>query len=99
MSAYVVMMRERTTDPQQLALYAEQAPLARAGHAITPLARYGALQVLEGASFEGCLIHRFASVQEAEAWYHSPQYQAAAQHRHLGADYRVFIVEGVDAPA
>lgn len=36
MSAYVVMIRERTTDPEQMSIYAKQAPLAREGHAVTP---------------------------------------------------------------
>ena len=96
MSAYVVMMREQTTDQAEMATYASLAPLAREGRAVTPLVKYGALTILEGPVFEGCLIHRCASVAEAEAWYHSPQYQQAVQHRHRGAQYRVFIVEGID---
>jgi uncharacterized protein (DUF1330 family) len=31
----------------------------------------------------------------ARAWYDSPAYQAAVKHRFLGADYRVFITEGL----
>lgn len=96
MSAYVVMIREKTTDPEQMSIYAKQAPLAREGHAVTPIVRYGALEILEGPAFEGCLIHKFPSVKEAEAWYHSERYQEAAKHRHLGAEYRVFIVEGLE---
>jgi len=96
MSAYVVMMREQATDQAEMATYASLAPLAREGHAVTPLVKYGALTILEGPAFEGCLIHRFASVKAAEAWYHSLQYQHAVQHRHRGAQYRVFIVEGID---
>jgi uncharacterized protein (DUF1330 family) len=95
MSAYVVMIRERTTDAEALSLYAGQALLARQGHPITPLVRYGALDVLEGPAFEGCLIHQFPTLEDARAWYYSPAYQEAAQHRHRGAEYRVFIVEGV----
>jgi uncharacterized protein (DUF1330 family) len=96
MSAYVVMIREQTTDQAEMDMYASQAPLAREGHAVTPLVRYGALNILEGPAFEGCLIHRFPSVKEAEAWYHSPKYQQAVKHRHNGAQYRVFIAEGID---
>lgn len=96
MSAYVVMIREETTDQAEMDSYASHAPLAREGHAVTPLVRYGALNILEGPAFEGCLIHRFPSVKEAEAWYHSPNYQKAVKHRHNGAQYRVFIVEGID---
>lgn len=96
MSAYVVMLREKTTDLEQMNIYAKQAPLARAGHAIRPIARYGALEILEGPEFEGCLIHEFPTIKEAENWYHSPKYQEAAKHRHHGAIYRVFIIEGVE---
>jgi uncharacterized protein (DUF1330 family) len=37
----------------------------------------------------------FPSFGEATAWYHSPAYQAASEHRFKGADYRAIIVEGV----
>lgn len=96
MSAYVVMMREQTTDQAEMDIYASQAPLAREGHPVTPLVRYGALDILEGQPFEGCLIHRFPGIEEARAWYDSPNYQEAVKHRHQGARYRVFIVEGID---
>ncbi|MGA5441561.1 DUF1330 domain-containing protein [Streptomyces griseoincarnatus] len=96
MSAFVVMLRERVTDPAELAAYAGSARAARAGHEVTPLVGYGAIETLEGAPFDGVLIHRFPSAQDARDWYESPAYQAALPHRQAGADYRVFIVEGVD---
>ncbi|MGC9544000.1 DUF1330 domain-containing protein [Streptomyces sp. UG1] len=96
MSAYVVMLRERVTDPAELALYASSARAARAGHEITPVVGYGEIDTLEGTAFDGVLIHRFPSAQDARAWYESPAYQAALPHRQAGSDYRVFIVEGVD---
>jgi uncharacterized protein (DUF1330 family) len=96
MSAYVVMIREKTIDPEQMNLYVQQALSARAGHAVTPIVRYGKMKVLEGPEFEGCLIHRFPTTEEAENWYNSPKYQAALKHRMQGAEYRVFIVEGLD---
>ena len=95
MSAYVVMMRERTTDPAEMEIYANQALLAREGYPVTPIARYGTLEILEGASFEGCLIHSFPTIEDAKQWYFSPRYQKAMQHRLKGAQYRVFIVDGV----
>lgn len=67
MSAYVVMLRERVTDPAELALYAGSARAARAGHDVTPVVGYGAMQTLEGAAFDGVLIHRFPSVADARA--------------------------------
>lgn len=96
MSAFVVMLREKTTDPEEISIYSQQAPLAREGHKIKPIAKYGALKVLEGPEFEGCLIYQFATMKDAENWYNSPKYQEAVKHRHNGAEYRVFIVEGVD---
>jgi uncharacterized protein (DUF1330 family) len=94
MSAYVVMLRERVTDPAELALYASSARAARAGPDLTPVVGYGAIETLEGTAFDGVLIHRFENAQDARTWYESPAYQAALPHRRAGADYRVFIVEG-----
>jgi len=95
MSAYVVMIRERVTDEAELEAYRQLAPAARAGHAITPLAFYGKVDVLEGEPVAGVVIHQFASMEAAWAWYDSPAYQAALEHRLRGARYRVLIVEGV----
>lgn len=96
MSAYVVMLREKTINSAEMDIYSKQAPLARDGHAMKPLAKYGSLKVLEGSEFEGCLIHQFTTMEDAEAWYNSPKYQEAVKHRHNGAEYRVFIVQGID---
>lgn len=97
MTAYVVMIRESTTDRAEMETYASLALLAREGHPVKPLARYGRLEVLEGAAFEGCLIHSFPTMEEAKAWYDSPRYQQAMQHRLKGAQYRAFIVDGLAA--
>jgi hypothetical protein len=41
MSAYVVMLRERVTNPDELDVYAAAARPARVGHPITPVIAYG----------------------------------------------------------
>ncbi|MGP2438617.1 DUF1330 domain-containing protein [Streptomyces sp. JW3] len=97
MSAYVIMIREHLRDTAELDIYTAGARAARAGHDITPLAAYGRIDVLEGPPAEGVLINRFPTREAALAWYHSEQYQAALPHRHQAADYRVLIVEGIDA--
>ncbi|WP_001277468.1 DUF1330 domain-containing protein [Vibrio mimicus] len=97
MSAYVVMIRERVTDQAELDNYARLAPLAREGHSIERLAFYGALDTLEGEPVDGVVIHKFRTMEDAHRWYRSSAYRAARVHRHGGADYRVFIVEGLDA--
>lgn len=96
MTAYIVLTRERMHDTAEFARYGEMAGAAMEGHAITPLAFYGAFEVLEGDPIEGSVILSFPDRAAAEAWYHSPAYQAAMQHRLKAADYRVFIIEGVD---
>lgn len=97
MTAYVVMVRKKMTDPAEFHIYRSKAPLAREGHALTPLASYGALDSLEGEAPDGVVILSFPSVEEARGWYDSPLYQAAREHRQRGAEYDVFIVEGVPA--
>ncbi len=96
MSAYVVFTRERTIDPAQMDQYRQKAPAAREGREITPLAFYGRLEMLEGAPIEGAVVLQFPSMDAAREWYRSPAYQAALPHRLRGADYRVFLIEGVD---
>lgn len=61
------------------------------------MAFYGALDTLEGEPVDGVVINKFRTMEDAQRWYHSSAYRAARVHRHRGADYRVFIVEGLDA--
>jgi uncharacterized protein (DUF1330 family) len=95
MPAYVISIREKTTDPDELATYMPAARAARAGHNLTPRALNGDLRVLEGAPVEGVVILEFPTLAEAQAWYDSPAYTAARQHRINGGQYRFMIVEGV----
>lgn len=95
MTTYVVFTRERTTNPKEMAIYAEKAGAAGAGHPITRLAAYGDIQTLEGSPVEGSVILSFPSKEEALAWYNSPAYSDAKVHRLKGSEYRVFMVEGV----
>lgn len=97
MSAYVVMIRQRITNTTEMETYRQMAPKAREGYEITPLAAYGKIDVLEGAEVDAIAINRFETMEEARSWYNSSAYQEALPHRHQGADYSVFIVEGVDA--
>jgi uncharacterized protein (DUF1330 family) len=95
MTAYVVFTRESTANQQEMETYTGLALPTLKGRPVTPRAFYGALDVLEGPPFEGAVVLEFPSMADAQAWYHSPEYQAAAKHRHAGATYRVFIVDGV----
>lgn len=95
MAAYIVFTRLRTRDPAELALYAKEAPAFLAGHAISWLARFGTpCETLEGPEAEGAAILEFPTLAEAKAWYASPAYQDASQHRYRGGDYCAILVEG-----
>lgn len=91
----MVYVRDRILDPAQMKLYEDSAAAASSGHAMTPLAFYGAVDTLEGPAVDGAVIVQFASMAEARAAYEDPRYQAALKHRLKGAAYRVFITEGV----
>jgi uncharacterized protein (DUF1330 family) len=97
MTAYVVYVRDRIIDPEEFKKYEESAGAASAGHPVTPLAYYGAVETLEGAPVDGAVILQFPTLAEAKAAYDSPLYQEALKHRLKGAEYRVFIVEGLSA--
>jgi uncharacterized protein (DUF1330 family) len=94
MATYIVFIRERTLNPSELETYSQKASAAMTGHAVTPLAVYGRQEVIEGPQVEGVAILKFPSFGEAKAWYDSPAYREAREHRLKGADYRAVIVEG-----
>src|SRR4051812_13455134 len=96
MTAYVVYVRDRITDSEEFKKYEESAPAASVGHPVTPLAYYGTVETLEGEQVDGSVILEFPTVAEAKAAYNSPLYQEALKHRLKGAEYRVFIVEGIN---
>jgi uncharacterized protein (DUF1330 family) len=96
MSAYVFFIRESAIrDQAEMDLYRssnrDKAPTPN----LTPLVVYGSMETLEGEPPDGVVLLKFPTVEDAKAWYHSPQYQAAAAHRMKAADYRAFIVEGL----
>jgi uncharacterized protein (DUF1330 family) len=94
MPAYIVFTRLRTRNPEEVKRYAEQAPKSLVGHRIKFLSQFGRCEVREGGGVEGVAILEFPSFAEAAAWYESPDYQSASQHRYKGEDYSVIIVEG-----
>ena len=94
MPAYIVFMREKTIDKSELEIYWSKVPHTLDGRPIKVLASYGRHVTLEGPDVEGVVVAEFPSLEEARAWYDSPAYQEAAQHRFRGAVYRGLIVEG-----
>lgn len=95
MAAYMVFTREKTLNQAEFDKYGPMAGASMGGHKATPHAVYGKHETLEGAPIEGAVILSFPTYEEALAWYNSPAYTAAKEQRFKGADYRVFIVQGV----
>lgn len=104
MTAYMIFLRRHIHNADTMKTYTELARVADRGFTTETLVRYGELQVLEGAPVDGIFISSFPTVEEAEAWYNSDGYTRAREHRLKGADYDVYLVEGVpldadDAPS
>jgi uncharacterized protein (DUF1330 family) len=95
MAAFIVFLREKTSNADEMETYSKVALPTLVGRPANPRAFYGKLAVLEGPNFEGAVILEFPSMDDARSWYDSPEYQAAAVHRKLGSTFRVFIIEGV----
>jgi len=96
MSVYVFFIREKPIrDQAEMDIYRgsnrDKAPNPK----LTPLVAYGYMQSLEGQMPDGVVLLKFPTVEDAKAWYYSPEYQAAAVHRKKAAEYRAFIVEGL----
>lgn len=94
MTAYVIFIREKTLDQREMDIYAEKVPATLTSIPIEMLAAYGRLEVFEGETPEGVVLFSFPTVEDAKTWYYSEAYQSAAAHRHAGARYRGFVVEG-----
>lgn len=94
MTAYAIFIRERTIDQSELKAYSASAGPTLARHDAKPIVAYGAQEVIEGPDLEGAVIVKFPS-SAARAWYNSPSYREAREHRFKGADYRAVIVEGL----
>lgn len=95
MAAYAIFIRESTRDASELDAYSQRVGGTLAGHRVSVLAAYGRHEVLEGPEVEGVVILEFPTLDEAKAWYDSPAYREAREHRFKGADYRAVIVEGL----
>ncbi|MGE0830803.1 MAG: DUF1330 domain-containing protein [Hyphomonadaceae bacterium] len=94
MAAYVIALRTKLTDAAEMAAYT-----ALARRTFPPgtkvLAAYGQHETPEGAPVEGAVVIEFPSFEIAQAWYRSPAYQAALQHRFAGAEFNLVIVDGL----
>jgi uncharacterized protein (DUF1330 family) len=95
MPAYAVFIREKTRNAAKLDEYKTLVPASFEEHPSKFIALHGRSEFLEGPQGEEIIILEFPTYKAAQAWYHSPEYQAACQHRFQGGDYRCILTEGV----
>jgi uncharacterized protein (DUF1330 family) len=87
--------RVTVSDPDTYKGYAEAAPAAFEKFNARILARGGRHEQMEGDGRPRNVVIEFASFEDAVACYHSPEYQAARQHRLAAGEADIVIVEGV----
>jgi len=95
MTAYVIFIREKTLDQSEMDIYAEKVTSTLPSVPIQMLSAYSRLEVFEGETPEGVVLFSFPTIEDAKVWYYSEAYQSVVKHRHAGATYRGFVVEGV----
>ena len=82
-------------DEKEHEIYKQKNRTAMQGHPIKKHVLYGKYEVLEGPEVQAVVILEFPTLADAKAYYDSPAYREAREHRFKAADYRVLIVEGV----
>ncbi|KAA2242096.1 DUF1330 domain-containing protein [Salinarimonas soli] len=93
--AYVIA-RVTVTDPEKYAEYVKDASAAIRQYGGRPLVRGGAYAELEGGARPRNVVIEFESLDQAKAYYHSPEYQAAIRKREGAATAEIVAVEGVE---
>jgi uncharacterized protein (DUF1330 family) len=81
------------TDTEAYARYAALAGPAIAKHGGEFIARGGRFVQLEGKERPRNVVARFATLEAAEACYHSPEYQEALNHARGASERELLIVE------
>jgi uncharacterized protein (DUF1330 family) len=83
-------------DPQSYKKYVETAKPAFERYKAKFLARGGRTEVIEGPARARNVLIEFASIDDALACYHSPEYTAARAIRQPASEGEFVIAEGVE---
>jgi uncharacterized protein (DUF1330 family) len=96
MPAYVIFDLH-VDDPDAYAPYREPAGRSVEAHGGRYLARGGAHEVLEGDwDVDRLVILEFPSMEQARAWYGSPDYQEVLSIRQAASRGRGVLLEGIE---
>ncbi len=94
MAAYILADVE-VTDPEEYQLYTQQVPGTIEKYGGRFLVRGGQPETLEGdRQSKRVVIIEFPDIEQARAWYHSPEYSAIIGIRHRAAISHLFILQG-----
>ena len=94
MTAYVIA-RIAVTDPDRYEDYKALAQEAIAAHGGRYLVRGGDVQTLEGqAESRRVVVLEFPTMESAEKFYRSAEYEAAKEARRGAAELQLILVEG-----
>ncbi|MEM9032995.1 MAG: DUF1330 domain-containing protein [Actinomycetota bacterium] len=98
MPAYIIFT-EDITDPAAIEAYATKAVPSVLQHGGLPRIAGSAVNVLEGEWHgQQTVMIEFESVEAAQAWYDSSEYQAVIGERHAAATSNVAIFEQFTMP-
>lgn len=89
-----IIVRVDVKDPEAYARYAAATTDAVKKFGARPLVRGGKHEALEGTARARNVVMEFDSYEQARAYYDSPEYQAARQHRLDAAEGEFVLVEG-----
>ena len=96
MSAFYIVFVEKPADPAEIAEYRRLALPTLKDRGVKFHTRPGCeLHTVEGDEVDAVVVLEFDSVQAAQDWYHSPEYQNAVGHRLGTARSRAVIVKGL----
>ena len=96
MATYMIFIREgEIFNPAEMLAYQSDNRENIGVYNLKPLVVYGDMETMEGEAPDAIVVLEFPTAEDAKAWYYSPQYQAAAEHRKKAAHYRVIMVEGI----
>jgi uncharacterized protein (DUF1330 family) len=94
MPAYVVV-QITVEDPVRYAEYVRMAPPSIAAHGGRYIVRRGACEILEGSWLPSRLVVlEFSTVEQARAWWASPEYAPAKTLRQQSASTEMLLIEG-----
>lgn len=88
----------KVTDPAGMVPYQEKVAATQEAYGAEVLVLGGETKTLEGDIPNGTLVMlKFESMDVAEAWYQSPEYQEILAYREAAAESTAWLVEGLGA--